>query len=90
MFVRKEKRNELLKVIDMNIKLDNLEEDLNNWETEILNKGKQEGKIEGRIEGKIEGKQETLEEMSKKLKGKISDEEISQITGLEIEKINGL
>ena len=90
MFVRKEKRNELLKVIDMNIKLDNLEEDLNNWETEILNKGKQEGKIEGIIEGKIEWKQETLEEMAKKLKGKISDEEISQITGLEIEKINGL
>lgn len=77
MFVRKEKRNELLNVIDMNIKLDNLEEDLNNWETEILNKGK------------IEGKEETLKEIAKKLK-KISDEEISQIIGLSIEKINSL
>ena len=74
MFVEKEKRNDLLKVIGMNIKLDNLEEDLNNWETEILNKGKQE----------------TKEEIAKKLKGKLPIEEISQITGLSEEKINKL
>ncbi|WP_405304245.1 hypothetical protein [Methanobrevibacter sp.] len=82
MFVRKEKRKNLFRVIGMNIRLDNLEEDLNNWETEILNKGK--------IEGKIEGKQEALEEIAKRLKEKISIEEINEITGLSIEKIERL
>ena len=77
MFVRKEKRKELFKVIGMKIRLDNLEEDLNNWETEILTKGK------------LDGRQETLEEIAKRLK-KISIEEISQITGLSIEKIESL
>jgi predicted transposase/invertase (TIGR01784 family) len=82
MFVEKEKRNDLLKVIGMNVKLDNLEEDLNNWETEILNKGKQEGIKEG--------KKETKEEIAKKLKGKLPVEEISPITRLSEEKINKL
>ena len=86
MFVRKEKRKDMFGVIDMNVKLDNLEEDLNNWETEILNKGKLEGKLEGRLEGR----QETLEEIAKRLKEKIPLEEISQITGLSIEKIESL
>jgi hypothetical protein len=86
MFVEKEKRNDLLNVIGMNVNLDNLEEDLNNWETEILNKGKQEGIKEGIKEGK----KETKEEIAKKLKGKLPVEEISPITGLSEEKINKL
>ena len=66
----------------MKIRLDNLEEDLNNWESEILNKGK--------IEGKIEGINETQKEIAKKLKEKLSIEEISEITGLSEEKIKEL
>lgn len=62
----------------MNIRLDNLEEDLNNWETELLSKGKLEGKKEGIIE------------IARKLKDKLSIEEISQITGLDEEKIKKL
>ena len=70
----------------MNIKLDNLEEDLNNWETEILNKGIKEGMKEG----KLKGMQETQEQIAKKLKSKLPVDEISQITGLPEEKINKL
>ena len=87
-----EPTDEDLKLEEMDI--DNLEEDLNNWETEILNKGIKEGMKEGikegMKEGKLKGMQETQEQIAKKLKSKLPVDEISQITGLPEEKINKL
>ena len=64
-----------------------------------LNDAFEEGKDEGRLKGKIEGKKEgikegikegrdeTLKEVAKNLKDVLSPEEISQRTGLTVEKI---
>ena len=90
MFVKKEKRRELFEVIKMNIRLDNLEEDLNNWESEVLNRGKLEGMKEGKKEGLKEGKKEGITEIARKLKDKLSIEEISQVTGLDEKTIKKL
>jgi predicted transposase/invertase (TIGR01784 family) len=53
--------------------------------------GKLEGKIEGKIEGKLEGKLEATIEFAKRLIQKgFSDEEVAELTELQIEKVKEL
>ncbi len=49
------------------------------------------GKLEGKIEGKLEGKLEATIEFAKRLIQKgFSDEEVAELTELEIEKVKEL
>ena len=54
---------------------------------EGMKEGKREGMKEGKKEGIIEGSDKTKREIAKKLKGKLSPEEISKITGLSVKTI---
>ena len=63
---------------------------LNFEKEELLEQGRAEGRIEGRAEGKIEGKEEAIEEIIKKIRPIVSDKDLAERTGIDINKIRTL
>ena len=59
-------------------------------EKNLVESGIEKGREEGREEGIGEGKDERSVEIAANLKGKLSDSEISEITGVPIEKVKNL
>ena len=59
-------------------------------EKNLVESGIEKGREEGREEGIGEGKDERSVEIAANLKGKLSDSEISEVTGLTIEKVKNL
>lgn len=57
---------------------------------EVHKKAVYEARLDGIDEGKKEGSDETKEKIARNLKGKITDEEISQSTGLDLSKVKEL
>ena len=78
--------------INMNNKTENIikkaVEDVNKkYEAEALYEAEQKGKKEGIKEGMKEGRKDTQKEIAKKLKGLLTPEQISKITGLDLNTI---
>ena len=88
----KELFQEFLEVIDMNTNY------LIEYERKLVESSREEGREEGIKEGIKEGREEGIKEGIKKnsknvvrnMKGKYSDEEISDVTGLSIKEINAI